>query len=274
MKPDPSLKKRLIVAAIIVPVLVVFSWLGGWPFALLIAAVTGLAAVELWRLFQSGDYSPSLVLIILFVIGAVLLRYWLGLKFTDLYLAVLVLAAMLYHVLSQKPNRNHSAASLFITIGGPLYVGWLGAYAVSIRNLENGAYWILLVLVIIAMADTGAYAVGRATGRHKMFPLISPKKSWEGYIGGVITGILSGWGVAALWQTIIPSIHPIHGIILGAAISIIAPMGDFGESLIKRCFNVKDSSNILLDHGGFLDRIDSALWAVTIGYYLIVLITG
>ncbi len=272
MKPDPSLRKRLLIAAILVPIFILFAWMGNWPFAILVAIIITMAAFELWQLFRKGGFAPSLVLMLVFISLAIILRHLLNFQFSDLLFSVLVLAAMFYHVLEYQKDGKNSAINFFLTLGGPLYLGWLGAYAVSIRNMDNGLYWILLVIVIIVIADTGAYAIGRKFGRHKMFPRVSPQKSWEGYIAGIVTGILAGWGVAALWHGFIPAILPVHGIILGVVISILAPMGDFGESMLKRYFNVKDSGTILLDHGGFLDRIDSILWAITIGYYLIIFI--
>lgn len=274
MKANPSLRNRLLVAAILVPVLVLFAWLGSWYFAALIALLTGLAAYELWGLFNRNGYNPALALIIVFTPLAVLMRQWAEFRHSDILLAVLILSTMFYHVIQQERGGSNSALNFFITLGAPLYLGWLGGYAVSIRNLENGLFWLLLVLIINSMADTGAYAIGSRFGRHKMLPHVSPNKSWEGYAGGIVTGILSGLAVVALWQLFIAGNSLLHGALLGLVIPILAPMGDFGESMIKRCFNVKDSSTILLDHGGFLDRIDSALWAVVIGYYLIKFING
>jgi phosphatidate cytidylyltransferase len=273
MTTDPSLRNRFIIAGIIVPILVVFAWLGGWFFTILIAIITGLAVYELWSLFHNNGYRPALILMLIFTLTAVIMRKLVGFHYSDLFLALLIISAMIYHVIELKNGSNSSAASYFVTLGGPLYLGWLGGYAVSLEKLDNGFYWVLLVLVINSMADTGAFGFGSRFGRHKMFPLVSPKKSWEGYAGGILTGALTGIAVAALWHIFIDSILPWHGLILGLVIPVFAPLGDFGESMIKRSFNVKDSGTILLDHGGFLDRIDSALWAVTIGYYLIILMS-
>lgn len=272
MKTDPSLSKRLIVVAILVPAVVIFSFLGKWPFTVFVLIVVELAAYELWRLFHNGGYSPSLLVIGVSVPLAIVLRHLYEFSYSDLWLTAVILSAMFHHIIQQEKGRKTAATDFFITIGGTLYLGWLGSFAVSIRDLDGGLFWILLVLTIICMADTGAYAIGRAFGKHKMLPLVSPHKSWEGYLGGIVTGILVGWGLAAVWHHYTPSILPVHGILLGVVISILAPLGDFGESMIKRQFNVKDSSTALLDHGGFLDRIDSILWAVALGYYLIILI--
>ncbi len=272
MKTDPSLRNRLIVAAIIIPILVGFAWLGGWFFAILIAIIAGLATYELWRLFHSNGFRPAMALMVFSAPLAVILRQEVSFQYSDAFLALLILSSMFYHVIEQQRGGKSSAVNFFVTLSGPLYLGWLGAYAVSLRNLDDGLYWLLLVLIINSLADTGAYLVGRKFGRHKMFPNVSPHKSWEGYAAGILTGVLTGLGVAVLFNTLTPTILPSHGVLLGLVISALAPMGDYGESMIKRCFNAKDSSNILLDHGGFLDRIDSALWAVTIGYYLIIIL--
>jgi phosphatidate cytidylyltransferase len=270
MSPDPSLHNRLIIAAILIPLVAVFAWIGGWVFALFIALATGMAAYELWRLFNKGGYSPSLVIMLVFVPLASILRHFYAFRFADLYWLALILIATVFHIFQQQNgNLSTAAPSLFVTIGSSLYLGWLGGYAVSIRDLPQGFLWILLVLAVNALADTGAYGFGMNFGKHKMFPKVSPKKSWEGYLGGILTGALSGFGLAAWWQSYVPQMIPLHGLVLGLVIAAIAPFGDFGESMIKRSFKTKDSGTLLMDHGGILDRIDSALWAVPIGYYLI-----
>lgn len=274
MKTDLGLRRRLIVINIMVPTLVVFTMLGGWPFTVFIAIILGLATFEFWRLFKNGGYSPSLPVMVFFVPAAVILRKIFQFQYSDLWLVFLICIAMIVHVLMQQKGTKNAAIDFTITIGGTAYLGWLGSYAVSLRGMENGLYWTMLAIPIISIADTGAYLVGRMIGKHKMLPLVSPKKSWEGYIGGILTGILGGWGLAALWHIQVASILPVHGVILGAVIATLAPLGDFGESMIKRQFNVKDSGKFLLEHGGFLDRVDSSLWAAAIGYYLIMVIAG
>ncbi len=246
--------------------------MGGWPFTIFIAAILGMAGWEFWRLFRNGGYLPSLPVMVFFVISAVILRYIFQFQFVSLWLTLLVLTSMLWHVIAQQKGVKTAATDFAITIGGAVYLGCLGSFAVSIRTMEDGLYWLLLTLPIISIADTGAYLIGRVIGKHKMLSLVSPKKSWEGYVGGILTGMLGGWGLAALWHIRVDTILPIYGVIFGAVISILAPIGDFGESMIKRQFNAKDSGKALMEHGGFLDRVDSSLWAVAIGYYLIVLV--
>jgi phosphatidate cytidylyltransferase len=272
MKADLALRKRMIVNVIMVPGLAIFTMLGGWVFTLMVAVVLAAAAWELSQMFRKSGFLPSTWLMAFFVSASAVMRYLLGESFGGLWVCLLILAAMTWHTIQQQRQANNAAIDFFITAGGAIYIGWLGSYAISLRGLENGLHWSFLVFPIISIADSGAYIFGRLFGKHKMLPLVSPKKSWEGYIGGIITGILGGWGFAALWHIPVSAILPWHGIILGAVISILAPFGDFGESMLKRHLHVKDSSNILLEHGGILDRADSSLWAAPIGYYLITLL--
>lgn len=273
MKADIPLRRRLIVINIMLPCLVFFAYLGGWPFTIFVALVLLVATWELWRLYRTGKYAPSLVVMGVFVPLAVILRHLYNFQYSDLWLAALVIISMFVFVVQQERGSLTAAVDFLLTVGGAVYLGWLGSYAVSLRALENGLYWLLLVFPIISVADTGAYIFGRLFGKHKMIPRVSPKKSWEGYIGGILVGMLGGYGLAALWHAVAPNIIPWYGVVLGAGISILAPFGDFGESMIKRQFGAKDSGKLLLEHGGFLDRMDSSLWAAAIGYYLIIVLT-
>ena len=274
MKPDINLRTRLIVVDIMIPILLLFAFLGGWPFTIFVAGILAVAATEFWKLFKNNGFSPSLPVMVLFVPAVVILRHFYQFSYSDLWLALLILVAMFWHVLSYQKGIKTAATDFTVTVGGVVYLGWLGSYAVTIRDSQAGIYWLLLILPIISLADSGAYLLGRAFGKHKMLPRVSPNKSWEGYLGGILTGTLGGWGLASMWHIVVPSLLPVYGIILGVIISTLAPFGDFGESMIKRQFNVKDSGTLLLIHGGFLDRVDSSLWAVAIGYYLMTLLTG
>ncbi|MCX6056513.1 MAG: phosphatidate cytidylyltransferase [Chloroflexi bacterium] len=271
-KKDISLRKRMIMIDLMVPTVVIFAFLGEWAFTVFVILILCITGWEFWRIYSKDGYSPSLVLMLVFIASAVVMRTLWGFIFVDLWLAGLILSAMLIHVISQQRGDSKAASSFAVTISGAVYLGWLGSYAVSLRSLDAGLFWVLLVFPIIALADSGAYVFGRLLGKHKMLTRVSPKKSWEGYFGGVIIGGLGGWGLAALWNIATGGILPADGLILGIVISILAPIGDFGESMIKRQFCVKDSSNILPGHGGIFDRVDSSLWAAIIGYYVIQLI--
>lgn len=269
MAKDSSLRKRLIVIDIMVPTTVIFAMIGGWPFNLFVAVIIGVSAWEFWRMFSKGGYAPSLPLLILFSVAAVAMRGLWGFEYSGIWLGALILIAMLWHTIGYQKGAAHAANDLALTVFGAVYLGWLGSYAVSLSTLPNGMYWLLTVFPIVSLADTGGYLLGIWLGKHKMMPNVSPKKSWEGYVGGLLMGGLGGWGLAALWHIAVPTFLPVYGLILGTVLSLIVPFGDFGESMIKRQFGLKDTSNILPGHGGMLDRIDTSLWAAFIGYVVI-----
>jgi phosphatidate cytidylyltransferase len=159
-----------------------------------------------------------------------------------------------------------------VTLGGVFYLGWIGAYLVSLRLLPEGKWWILLALPAVWIADSGAYLVGSRFGRRKFSPRLSPRKTWEGYWGGVIAGALGAVLLAYVWRIAAgpeSAITAGRAALLGLVISALAPLGDLGESMFKRMVGAKDSSNLIPGHGGVFDRIDSWLWAGVIGYYIV-----
>lgn len=263
------LLQRLIVAIVLIPLGVLVVSTGGWVLATAVLLVLGYGAWEYWNLFRRGGYNPSAPVLILGVTGLVLLRQVAGFSGIELAFTAIVLVAMAYHLFQYEKGDGASAIDFNITLGGILYLGWLGAYFISLRSLPEGTWWFLLVLPSIWIGDAAAYTIGSRYGRHKMSPRASPNKSWEGYISAVIAGALSGMLLAALWHLRAPAITPMKGLILGLVVNVIAPLGDFGESMLKRGFGVKDSSQLLPGHGGVMDRMDSWLWAAPIGYYLI-----
>ncbi len=197
------------------------------------------------------------------------MRALLGFTLADLALSALVLAAMAVEVFKPRDGIEHAALNFVIVVAGVLYIGWLGAYLVSLRNLPGGKWWLLLVLLAVMFTDAGAFLVGRQIGRTPFSPVLSPKKTWEGYFGGILIAALLSALLGWLFGMLTPSITAQRGLLLGLIVSIVSPVGDLGESMIKRQFGVKDSSNLLPGHGGVMDRVDTWLWAAAIGYYLI-----
>lgn len=266
---DSSLKKRLIVAGILVPLVAIFIYLGGWPFTIFITLPLCLAAWEYWRMFRVAGYAPSLFLLVVFTGSAVLMRALFAYLYMDLWLTLLVLSSVAVATVQQARSVPQAAFNFAITISGALYLGWLAGYAIALRALPNGLIWTLIVLFAASIGDAGGYFVGIRWGKHKIAPAISPKKSWEGYFGGVLFSALTTWLLTLVCHAYVPAILPIHGFILGTILALVTPLGDFAESMLKRQFNLKDSSHILPGHGGILDRIDSSLWALAIGFYII-----
>ncbi len=269
--------KRVLVAVILLPIGLIFIYLGGWPFAVLIALILGLASREYAILFRAGGYEPAGFLMIgasvLFALGRAYNNFisepWL--------VSLFVLSALTYHLVAYERGRDLAATDFSITLAGGMYIGWIGSYLVSLRALDDGMWWLLLALPAVWLADTGAYFIGRQWGKHKMSKRLSPKKSWEGYIGGIVFGVLGTMLLAWLFQRyapVGPMINIWSGALLGLVLSLVSVLGDLGESMIKRQVGMKDSGTLLPGHGGVFDRIDSWLWGGVVGYFLVLLITG
>jgi phosphatidate cytidylyltransferase len=271
-RSNGSLKQRLLVAAILIPLIGGFLIWGGIPFYIFFCFALSLAGWEFWRMFRTGGYAPSLCVIIVFIVGIFVLRALSLENYIGMWLSALILLALADAVRQQSQNIPNATLNFAFTITGVMYVGWLGSYLPLLRNLSQGLFWTLLIIFAAAMADTGGYFFGSLFGRHLIAPSISPKKTWEGYLGGILFGGLSTLLAALVLHHFIPEISILVGTILGVTISALVPIGDFAESMFKRQFQIKDSSHILPGHGGVLDRIDTSLWAIVIGYYLIIVL--
>ena len=271
------LRQRVLVVVVLLPVgLWVFA-VGGWVFAAAMALVVGLASLEYGRLFGRDGRRPSVGILVAGSAGLVLARQGWGFEQTAVILATAALLAMTWHLVDFERGAAHSGTDFGLTLGGVAYLGVVGAYLVSLRNTDAGLWWLLISLPSVWIGDTAAYFVGRAYGRHKMAPRLSPKKSWEGYAAGVVAAGLAGAALAAAfvrWAGPDIPITPADGLILGMVLGLITPLGDLGISMMKRELQVKDTGSLLPGHGGVLDRIDSWLWAGVLGYYLALLLAG
>ncbi len=265
------LSQRVLVVVVLLPLWVGLLFLGEIPFALFMAFVILLAAREYGLLFRKGGYQPSLTFLMAGAAG--LAWFHIEDRWTAPWLLAVIFGASAWHLLAYERGREKAGTDFSITLAGILYLGYLGAYLLKLRFLDYGAWWVLLVLPIVWIADSAAYFVGRRYGKHPLSPRLSPKKTWEGYWGGVAGGILAGYLLATAYGTawgMAPPVQPWHGVALGALLGLLTPLGDLTESMFKRQFGVKDSSRLLPGHGGAWDRIDSWLWAAPLGYYLIV----
>ena len=266
------LVKRLWVAVILLPIGMAAILAGGWYLTALVAVFMGLAAWEYSNLFHMGGLRPSTIL----VIGGTLLlligRNLTGFGSTAWMISLIVIVVMTYHLVAYEHGRDQAGTDFAVTLAGIFYIGWFGAYFISLRNLPEGKWWVLIVLPAVWFADTGAYFIGKRFGKHLLCPRLSPKKTWEGYIGGILVGVLLTALFAALWHVGAGPTSEVtawHGALVGLVMGIFPTLGDLGESMIKRQVGVKDSGNLLPGHGGAFDRVDSWLWAVVLGYYLV-----
>ncbi len=264
------LLQRVLVAIVLMPIGITLIYFGGPAYVALIALILGLAAWEYAKLFRAGGFRPAGVLLVGCTLAITLGRAANGFESAHWIIGLLIMISMSYHLIAYERGREQAGTDFAITLSGALYIGWLGAYLISLRDLPDGLWWILLALPAVWLADSGAYFIGRRFGRHQLSPRLSPKKTWEGYIGGIVTGALGGALLAYAWNRLAPGVMtPWQGAVLGLVLSVLTPLGDLGESMIKRQVGIKDSSNLIPGHGGAFDRIDSWLWGGVIGYYVI-----
>ena len=189
-------------------------------------------------------------------------------------LAVWALVALLWFIVFYSGDRAVYAFSLLLL--GPVYVGFLLGHGLAIYDIasalggaENlGRNWLLFTLAGTSACDTGAYAVGRLIGRHRMAPRISPNKTWEGSIGGLVTAVAA---MAIVGWLLDLGVAPWQYTVVAVVVAVVAQAGDLVESSLKRAADAKDSGSIMPGHGGLLDRIDSILFALPAVYYLLAL---
>ena len=245
---------------------------GVFYFVLMTIFLVG-SAWEYVRLYRAVQYEPHEMVTLGGVLVIATARFFFAEAAIPLFV-VFILLAMTVHLIAFERGRNQAGIDFTVTVAGIAYIGWIGSYLLDLRYLPQGGWWLMIVLPIVWAGDTGAYSIGAAYGKHKMSPRLSPKKSWEGYFAGLFTSVLIGAFFAFAFSSLGPQplgglITAVQGGFLGFFIGAVAPLGDLGESMLKRQSGLKDSSNIFPGHGGFLDRIDSWIWGAAIGYFII-----
>ena len=277
--------KRLLSAAVLLPIVIALFAVGGWAYRGLIFIVMLLASCEFVQLFRRKDYQLSLPFVVLIVLawkvtgvppfqGCDTSVYFLPI------VTVLILMLTLWELLQTQRDgsRSNPVEQWALTLAGGSYLGIGGARLLQLRTLPDGLWWTLTVCGVVWISETAAYLCGKQWGRHKMAPSISPGKSWEGYSAQIISGLIAGPLLVWVWSlfSTIPiqdfTLTPGRGLLLGGIISALCPAGDFFVSMIKREVDVKDASDLIPGHGGVLDRIDSILWAAILGHLIIHLI--
>lgn len=263
-----NLQLRLASAAVGLPLVVGLTWLGGWPFALVAGAIAVLAAAE----FVHGFLLPSQPFAAVWNLGFGLLGVGLmvaGAFASPLFLLVggAIGVALLLAGYSRS-NVFGPRKPLRVLGGAFFYIGLLLGMMVLLRGEAHGRDWVFLGLLATFAEDTGAYVVGRLTGRHLMAPSISPKKTWEGAIGGYAAGAAAVWGLHVLFGL------PGESVLVAALALLVPPVamvGDLFESWLKRRMGIKDASGLIPGHGGFMDRLDSVLFVMPLVYAAAVL---
>lgn len=269
--------QRALITFTLGPLALYLIYLGGWFYFLPLAAFLLIGVIEYSHLMAKMGWRAPLWLLI-----PAALALWLSnpetpvllfnstawpAQVNEAVLAIALMAATCYglYLYEFKASEN-AAAEWLATSMGIVLMGWFAAHFFRLRGLEspNLMGWTAVAMIGTWVADSGAYVFGKTLGRHKLSPRLSPNKTVEGYIGSLVTGILTTLLLAYLFKLAV-----IPALVLGVLVGGVSPAGDLGISLLKRNAGVKDSGNLLPGHGGSLDRIDSLVWSVTMAYYLV-----
>ena len=291
--------KRRVIAGLIalVPVLLAL-WYGGLWWVLLLTFFTSLGVYEYYVLIERSGYKPARWYGFAWAL-ALLLSFWsfvpiepvLVLTFGFIIIFIRILLSQqgspphedsgssdspgtsdphkseteaAAQAQAHKPFRNWA-----LTVAGASYLGMMMGQALALRLLPNGLYWMLLGLGITMINDSAAYFVGVTLGRNRILPELSPKKSWEGTVGGWIAATLTGAAVA-FWSPLDLAVW--LGTLIGLVGGILALFGDLAISMLKRQIGVKDSGVFLPGHGGFLDRLDSIMFVLPFVFQMALLL--
>ncbi len=274
-----NLATRVLFAVVAIPVVGAAIWLGGAALATLLAVASALAAWECCRLAAAAGYAPFTggVVVIAALTPLAVHGYLTG-AFTPPVLAfsaMIVLASLVGSLFRRAPGARPLGAAA-VSVFAVLYTAGMLSFAYALRyhdyaiGARAGTALLFYPLIIAWSTDIAAYFAGRALGRRKLMPSVSPAKTVEGAIGGLVAAMLVSWSY--MHWVLVPNaslaMAPAVALLVGAALSVAAQVGDLAESLLKREAGVKDSSRIIPGHGGMLDRIDSLLFVVPAAYFL------
>jgi len=257
-------KKKIWAGVLIVPPLILLIVLGpSFTLSLMVLVATFLGLVEFHRLaLPDSAKIERAVGIGLGVLLSILLAFGNAKMVAPLLVLILLVLSVLFMRTSQNLTTavTHIAASLF----GTLYVGFLISHVSLIQNLNHGKTWVLFLIVTVWGDDIFAFSCGSLFGKHKLYPKISPKKTYEGLAGGVLGSML----IASVFSFLfLPHVAFGTCIFLALGIGVLGQVGDFTESMLKRSARVKDSGDLIPGHGGMLDRLDSFLFSSPFLYY-------
>jgi phosphatidate cytidylyltransferase len=281
-----NLTLRFITAGLLVPPVIWVCWAGGWVYVALVTAFILLALNEFYGLIIAKGATPHRRLGNIAAASLPVIAY-VG----DASLATTALTATLLTLMimqTTKQEIREAIASVSETFFGVIYVAWLLSYAVSVRFIavelerrfgapvdpEAGFFYMILCLTAVVLSDVGAYFVGRKYGRRKLAPAISPNKTVEGAIGGVITGGVCAVIAKLVFTWFVPGelsrdLGWGASFVFGLTLAAFGTLGDLVESVLKRDAALKDAGDLLPGVGGVLDRIDSALLGIPVMYYLL-----
>ncbi|ADU30722.1 phosphatidate cytidylyltransferase [Evansella cellulosilytica] len=260
------MKQRIITAVIAGAGFLSLIIIGSWPFTLLMVALATIAMSELLKMKQINYFSPIgllsfFLMWLLLVPEAIMSTDWLHINKFEMFLLLIILLLALTVITKNSFTFDEAGFVILSSV----YIGFGFHFFIYTRFLDQGLELIFFILILVWATDSGAYFAGRSFGKHKLWPEISPKKTIEGAIGGIILAFTVG----VIYTLFIPLfVSFVTTVIFIIVVSITGQLGDLVESALKRYYSVKDSGQVLPGHGGILDRFDSLIYVMPILYLL------
>ena len=269
-----KLKTRTITGALYGTVFISSLVLGELSSSIFFLVVMLLAIKEFYELVDNDKSKPQIYLGMLISLGlfASSFLYFKNFELSKISFAITCFFTLLVFIIELFRKENISYNNIGLTLMGVIYISVPMSLTFFLNHNDANQYeymFLLSIFILIWMSDIGGYFAGVNFGKHKLIERVSPKKSWEGVIGGFILCVLS----SVILSNFLTNLDLLEWIILGIIICVSSVIGDLIESMIKRSANVKDSGTILPGHGGILDRFDSALLVIPIVYIYIILIS-
>lgn len=269
----------MLVAIVLIPIVLGCVWAGGTALVTLLALASGLSAWEFFRLAELKGVRPlnALGVAVSALIPLAVHARFLGFWVPPVSVVALLVPVLLAVALFARGSAGNPMGVVGGTLAGILYTGGMLSFAYALRYHElvvdarGGLTLVMLPVVVTWLNDSGAYFAGKLWGRAKLMPSVSPAKTWAGAYGGVAVSLLATWALAVF---VLPpmahlTLRPVGIVVVGVTLSLAAQVGDLAESMFKREAGVKDSSALIPGHGGVLDRVDSLLFTLPVGYVLL-----
>jgi phosphatidate cytidylyltransferase len=257
-----DLTARVLVAVPAIAVAIALVSAGGLIFALGLAVLAILCLGELYTLFERAR--PARLAGFLAATALMLAAHYGEPPQFHVLIVLVAAVPVTWMIAMAGPGREAITASMSLTLFGVVWIALALAHGVMLRDLPHGAGIIIDVLVGTFVGDTGAYLGGRTFGQRKLAPSLSPNKTVEGLLIGMLTCVIAVW-FAGLYQDWLKGWE---ALVLGAAVAVAAPLGDLMESAVKRDAGTKDTGRLFGAHGGALDRLDAVLFTAVVGYYV------
>jgi phosphatidate cytidylyltransferase len=239
-------------------------YLGGIFFTLGIGFLIYLGLIEYHTMLEKSGLKPLKALNYCAAAAVIIAAYLGNLQLLTIIIILFFIILFIFLIFNYT---KHDLKDLFYTFSGLVYVAFLFSYLIIIRlHLHKGLMFLILIIACVWVNDSAAYFVGSYLGKNKLCPEISPNKTVEGSVGGIIGAL-----IVAFIGGLILDFNFIHSLVIGLVTGILGQFGDLAESILKRYFKIKDSGNFMPGHGGVLDRFDSILFTVPLLYYYLLL---